>query len=91
MKLDMIAFSDGSNQFATSCVYLISTNTETKQVFTSMLVSNSKIADETKNSKSLLTIPSKETHGTLLAVSSLMNISKIIIESGFKFPTFISA
>ena len=87
MKLDLIAFKNDLDHFVTCGIYLISTNVKTKQILTSMLVSPSKtekqtkIKTQTRNSQSLNTVPSKETHG---AVSLLRNISKIIVELGFQ-------
>ena len=83
MQNTLIAFSDGSQNFATSCIYLISENTRTHKRKTTLLTTLSKIAGVTKDISLLRTIPPKESHGTFLAASSLVKIAKLMTELQF--------
>ena len=80
MKNTLIAFSDGSETFSKSCIYLISENTRTNKCQTTLLTTLSKLASTTKEISLLRTIPLKESHGTFLAASSLVKIAKLMCE-----------
>merc|ERR1711895_273719 len=47
MRNYLIGFSDGSLQFSTACIYLVSYNIVTKEVHTSLITTSSKIAENT--------------------------------------------
>lgn len=80
---DLIAFSDVLTSFATTCVYLIYTNNQTNEVYTSIVTSQFNIVGKTKFSLSLSMNPLKETHGAFLAVSLLIKIAKLMIQLDF--------
>ena len=83
MQNMLVAFSYGSQNFATSCVYLLSKNKHANKRKTTLLMTHSKIAGITKDSKLLRTIPLKESHGTFLAASSLVKIAQLMTELRF--------
>merc|ERR1711895_176238 len=72
MRNYLIGFSDGSNQFSTACIYLVSYNIKTNEVHTSLVNTASKIADNTIFAQSTESIPVKEMHGLLLCASSMI-------------------
>merc|ERR1712115_548631 len=74
MRNYLIGFSDGSNQFSTACIYLVSYNIKTKDVHTSLVNTASKIADNTIFAQTNESIPVKEMHGLLLCASSMIKI-----------------
>ena len=80
MTNTLVVFSDGSENFSTSCVYLISENTQMRKSKTTLLTTLSKIAGTTKDVSLMRTIPLKESHGTFLAASSLVKIAKLMDE-----------
>ena len=80
MRNTLVAFSDGLENFFTSCIYLISENTQTHKSKTTLLTTLSKIAGTTKDVSLLRTILLKESHGTFLAASSLVKIAKLMDE-----------
>merc|ERR1712101_19992 len=68
----LIGFSDGSLQFSTACIYLVSYNIVTKEVHTSLITTSSKIAENTIFAQSEESIPIKEMHGLLLCADSMI-------------------
>ena len=74
MRNYLIGFSDGSNQFSTACIYLVSYNIKTNEVHTSLVNTASKIADNTIFAQSTESIPVKEMHGLLLCASNMIKI-----------------
>ena len=70
----LIGFSDGSNQFSTACIYLVSYNIKTNEVHTSLITTASKIADNTIFAQSQESVPVKEMHGLLLCADSMIKI-----------------
>merc|ERR1712089_12019 len=72
MRNYLIGFSDGSSQFSTACIYLISYNIQTKEVHTSLITTASKIADNTIFAQSQESVPVKEMHGLLLCSDSMI-------------------
>merc|ERR1711895_295716 len=74
MRNYLIGFSDGSNQFSTACIYLVSYNIKTNEVHTSLVNTASKIADNTIFAQSTESIPVKEMHGLLLCTSNMIKI-----------------
>ena len=76
MRNYLIGFSDGSNQFSTACIYLVSYNIKTNEVHTSLVNPASKIADNKNFAQSQEYVPVKEIHGLLLCTSSITRIVK---------------
>merc|ERR1712101_42572 len=72
MRNYLIGFSDGSLQFSTSCIYLVSYNIVTKEVHTSLIKTSSKIAESTLFAQSQESVPIKEMHGLLLYADSMI-------------------
>ena len=76
----LIAFSDGSLHFSTSCVYIISINKITNECKTTLINTHCKISDQTKAGQLLSSIPRKESHGQLLACDAMLRIAKLMKE-----------
>merc|ERR1712082_473443 len=74
MRNYLIGFSDGSNQFSTACIYLVSYNIKTNEVHTSLITTSSKIADNTIFAQTQESVPVKEMHGLLLCADSMIKI-----------------
>merc|ERR1712115_345626 len=74
MRNYLIGFSDGSNQFSTACIYLVSYNIKTNEVHTSLITTPSKIADNTIFAQTQESVPVKEMHGLLLCADSMIKI-----------------
>ena len=74
MRNYLLGFSDGSNQFSTACIYLVSYNITTGKCHTSLITTASKLAEDTLFTQSQESIPSKEMHGLLLCASNMVNI-----------------
>ena len=72
----IIGFSDGSNQFSTACIYLVSYNIKTNEVHTSLITTASKIADNTTFARSQESVPAKEMHGLFLCTDSMIKIAE---------------
>merc|ERR1711962_1231259 len=72
MRNYLLGFSDGSLQFSTACIYLVSCNIVTKEVHTSLITTSSKIAEDTIFAQSQESIPIKEMHGLLLCADSMI-------------------
>merc|ERR1711905_51014 len=72
MRNYLIGFSDGSSQFSSACIYLISYNIQTKEVHTSLITTSSKIAESTIFAQSQESVPVKEMHGLLLCADSMI-------------------
>merc|ERR1712002_1274499 len=85
-KMDnyLIGFSDGSNQFSTSCVYLISSSTDSNMSQATLITTSSRLSEDTLIAKTPESIPGKEMHGLLLCVSSMVQILEGLQECGFK-------
>ena len=83
MKNMVIAFSDGSRQFSTSVVYLVSYNDNGPEYTVNMVSSLSRLGKiskkegEEREESDMYTVPKRECHGLFLAtcgVSSLANL-----------------
>ena len=72
MRNYLIGFSDGSLQFSTACVYLVSCSITTEEVHTSLIATSSKISDNTIFAQSEESIPVKEMHGLLLCADLMI-------------------
>merc|ERR1712089_77185 len=72
MRNYLLGFSDGSLQFSTACVYLVSCEVITGKVHTSLITTSSKIAEDTIFAQSQESIPIKEMHGLLLCADSMI-------------------
>ena len=63
MRNYLIGFADGSLDFSTSCIYLVSCDTRSLRSQTSLINTMSKLAENTKISKTAASIPDKEMYG----------------------------
>merc|ERR1712243_171650 len=72
MRNYLLGFSDGSLQFSTACVYLVSCSVTTEEVHTSLIATSSKIADNTIFAQSEESIPVKEMHSLLLCADIMI-------------------
>merc|ERR1712208_273344 len=72
MRNYLLGFSDGSLQFSTACIYLVSCDIITGKVHTSLITTSSKIAEDTIFAQSEESIPIKEMHGLLLCADSMI-------------------
>merc|ERR1712089_45796 len=72
MRNYLLGFSDGSLQFSTACIYLVSCDIITGKVHTSLITTSSKIAEDTIFAQSQESIPIKEMHGLLLCADSMI-------------------
>merc|ERR1711962_1304235 len=68
----LLGCSDGSLQFSTACIYLVSCDIITGKVHTSLITTSSKIAEDTIFAQSQESIPIKEMHGLLLCADSMI-------------------
>ena len=63
LKNYIIGFADGSLNFSTSYIYLVSCNTRSSRSRTSLIKTMSRLVDNTKNKQTEASIPDKEMHG----------------------------
>ena len=63
MKNYLPGFSDGSLNFSTSCIYLVSCDTNSNRFHTSLINTMSKLAEYTQINKSEESIPDKGMQG----------------------------
>ena len=82
MKNYLIGFSDGSKEFSTSCLYLVSWDTKSNRSHTSLLGTLSKLCEDTKFSKTDESVPVNETHGILLCASNMIKTIQGFKECG---------
>ena len=68
----LIGFSDGSKDFSTSCLYLVSWDVNSNRSHTSLIGTLSKLGEDTKFSKTDESVPIYETHGILLCASNMI-------------------
>ena len=87
MKNYLIGFADGSLNFSTSSIYLLSYDTTSDRSRTSLINTMSKLVDNTKINQTEAFIPHKEMHGLWLAASNALKAlqttqnTKITIEA----------
>ena len=81
MKNYVIGFSDGAINFATSCVYLVSCDTNSDRCQVSLINKMSKIAEHTKANKTVESILDKGMHGIWLAAANMVKIIQHIKET----------
>ena len=81
MKNYIIGFADGSLNFSTSCIYLVSCDTKSTKSQTSLINTMSKLVDDTKINQTEASIPDKEMHGLWLAASNALKALKTIQET----------
>ena len=74
MKNYVIGFSDGLVNFATSCIYLVSCDTNSDKCQASLINTMSKITEDTKANKTLESIVDKDMHGIWLAAANKVKI-----------------
>ena len=65
---------DGSNQFSTACIHLVSYNIRTNEVHASLVYTASPFTDSTIFPQTTESIPVKEMHGLLLCASNMIKI-----------------
>merc|ERR1712105_61485 len=83
----VLAFSDGSAQFATSTVYLLSMDSQSKKFSINLVSTLCKLGEKTqaKGEDILLnTVPKRESHGLFLAVCGVTTIAQLF--SRLKIP-----
>ena len=71
MRNYLLGFSDGSNQFSTSCVYLVSCDTTSDRCQTTLIMTSSKLSEDTLILQTPESIPNKEMHGLLLCAQQM--------------------
>ena len=81
MKNYIIRFGDGSLNFSTSCIYLVSCDTKSTKSRISLINTTSKLVDDTKINQTEASIPDKEMHGLWLAASNTLKALKTIQET----------
>ena len=81
MKNYINGASDGSINFATSCIYLISCIANSDRSQTSLINTMSKIAEDTQINKTVESILDKEMHSIWLAASNMVKIIQDIKEA----------
>ena len=81
MKNYIIGFANGSLNFSTSCIYLVSCDTKSTRSRTSLINTTSKLVDDTKINQTEASIPDKEMHGLWLAASNALKALKTIRET----------
>ena len=81
MKNMVIAFSDGSRQFSTSVVYLVSYNDNGPEYTINMVSSLSrlgKISKKEGEESDMYTVPKRECHGLFLATCGVSNLANLL-------------
>ena len=81
MKNYLIGFSDGSLNFSTSCIYLVSCDANSDRCWTSLINTMSKLAEDTQINRTAESIPDKEMHGLWLAASNMIKAIQDIKET----------
>ena len=81
LKNYIMAFSDGSLHFSTSCIYFVSCDRNSDRCHSTLINTMSKLAEDTKINKTEESIPAKEMHGLWLAVSNMLRLIKDIQET----------
>ena len=81
LKNYIIGFADGSLNFSTSCIYLVSCDTQSPRSRTSLINTMSKLMDNTKINQTEASIPDKEMHGLWLAASNALKALQTIQET----------
>ena len=74
LKNYIMAFSDGSLHFSTSCIYFVSCDRNSDRTHCTLINTMSKLAEDTKINKTEESIPAKEMHGLWLAVSNMLRL-----------------
>ena len=83
MKKLLLAFSDGSRQFSTSVVYLVSYNDNGPEYAVNMVSSLSrlgKISKEEGEESDMYTVPKRECHGLFLATCGVSNLANLLYQ-----------
>ena len=80
MKNYLIGFADGSLNFSTSSIYLISCDTTSNRSRTTLINTMSKLVDNTKINQTEASILDKEMHGLWLAASNALKALHTIQE-----------
>ena len=92
MRNVIFGFSDGSLQFSTSCIYLLSYDCKGNKYSINLVSTLCKLADKTKSAKildtndleelekvqSLDTVPKREAHGLVLACNGAFTLTKLL-------------
>ena len=81
LKNYIIGFADGSLNFSTSCIYLVSCDTQSLRAQTSLINTMSKLVDNTKINQTEASIPDLEMHGLWLAASNALQALQTIQET----------
>ena len=81
MKNYIIGFADGSLNFSTSCIYLVSCDTKSLRTRTSLINTMLKLVDNTKINQTEASIPDKEMHGLSLTTSNALKALQTIQET----------
>ena len=76
MKNYLIGFADGSLNFSTSSIYLVSCDTQSERSRTSLINTMSKLVDNTKINQTEASIPDKEMHGLWLVALNALKASQ---------------
>ena len=76
----VIAFSDGSRQFSTSVVYLVSYNPDGPEYSINMVSTLSRLGQISKKGEEMdaNTVPKRECHGLFLATCGVSNLSNLL-------------
>ena len=84
MENTIIAFSDGSSEFATSAVYLLSKDKRNNNYTINLVSTLCKIAEPSKGKDleavMLTTVPKTEGHGLFLATSGIVILSEVLVK-----------
>ena len=78
MKNFFIGLADGSLNFSTSSIYLVSCDTNSERSRTSLINTMSKLVDNTKINQTEASILDKEMHGLRLAASNALKALQTI-------------
>ena len=81
LKNYLIGFTDGSLNFSTPYIYLVSSDTKSSRSRTSLINTMSKLVDNTKINQTDASIPDKEMHGLWLASSNTLKALQTIQET----------
>ena len=81
MKNYLLGFSDGSLNFSTSCIYLVSCGANSDKCRRSLINTMSKLAEDTQINKTTESIPDKEMHGLWLEACYKIKVIQDIKEA----------
>ena len=87
MKNYIIGFADGSLNFSTSSIYLVSCDTQSERSRTSLINTMSKLVDNTRINQTEASIPDKEMHDLLFAASNALKALQTIKDAKITIET----